>query len=691
MRAPPCLGKLLTSFYSQAQRLFKVLRVTGEKWQTPSQGLLQGCPLSPLCALLIGNVWQSYVTQGPARALIFVDDRLLWAEPEAENAEAALADGVTRSNFFDSVMKFTCRPSKCAVVESKARPNLRALTTQLGYPTRHHLEVLGLTVFDLDSGDAGLLKLNVATLQARLRALSILSPPFKVARTVCASLVFAGFAWAAGIAAPTSKDLNAIRLSIHHALRSRITGETPWVLFAEVHGWQWDPKWLLQWRALGAVWRHLKNARSDGPLQALLPHAASTLLDLGWQMEPSGDAVSRVDDVGRTRRFFFGWQNMSVLRAWLVEEHRKRGIASCGRVKSSYHRGEAGLATGLNLEAPSLGARFALAGHRLLGHSQSLDVRRAALATGGSGWYHRHRIPTQRYAEVKCLCTLLWPSRPHLTWNCPRTAEHRRGLRGPTNRVEERLFGAPVPEYPAAPDGNQVPEMVQAMRTHFCLALTQDTDNLLVATDGSHQHGVGACAVATESAHGTFSAGDDAEDQSPFRFEMVALNALLQALPHGQLYHKSTVTILVDCQSALDSVQCPDVPWIRSSARTAASLSVWLSSRLPCCRRCVGTTRQCAWCGSLPMTSASTGNRLSVSTTAGAETSTTKLTAQLTKDVTHELELPPAWRGIAVLTRLSAGKLLPSRRQQHRLPFCMSTLNLCLCLPLHLPLPRVLW
>ena len=263
---------------------------------------------------------------------------------------------------------------------------------------------------------------------------------------------------------------------------------------------------------------------------------------------------------------------MSVLRDWLVEEHRKRGIASCGRVKSSYHRGEAGLATGLNLEAPSLGARFALAGHRLLGHSQSLGVRRAALATGGSGWYHRHRIPTQRYAEVKCLCTLLWPSRPHLTWNCPRTAEHRHGLRGPTNRVEERLFGAPVPEYPAAPDGNQVPEMVQAMRTHFCLALTQDTDNLLVATDGSHQHGVGACAVATESAPGTFSAGDDAEDQSPFRFEMVALNALLQALPRGQLYHKSTVTILVDCQSALDSVQCPDNSKLKCLAEQSASL-----------------------------------------------------------------------------------------------------------------------
>ena len=111
------------------------------------------------------------------------------------------------------------------------------------------------------------------------------------------------------------------------------------------------------------------------------------------------------------KRDRLGLHCLTVLRDWLVEEHRKRGIASCGRVKSSYHRGEAGLATGLNLEAPSPGARFALAGHRLLGHSQSLDVRRAALATGGSGWYHRHRIPTQRYTEVKCLCTLLWPSR----------------------------------------------------------------------------------------------------------------------------------------------------------------------------------------------------------------------------------------------------------------------------------------
>ena len=175
MRAPPCLGRLLASFYSGSLRLFKVSKVTSERWQTSSKGLLQGCPLSPLCALLIGNVWHAYVTRGPTKALIFVDDRLLWAPPGARDVEAALADGLTRSNFFDNVMNFTCRPSKCAIVEPQARPQLHALAAQLGYPTRRHLEILGLTV-ELDSGKTGLLKLSVNTLQSRLRALNILNP-----------------------------------------------------------------------------------------------------------------------------------------------------------------------------------------------------------------------------------------------------------------------------------------------------------------------------------------------------------------------------------------------------------------------------------------------------------------------------------------------------------------------------------
>ena len=506
----------------------------------------------------------------PYKGVIFVDDRLLWAPPGARDVEAALADGLTRSNFFDNVMNFTCRPSKCAIVEPQARPQLHALAAQLGYPTRHHLEILGLTV-ELDSGKTGLLKLSGNTLQSRLRALNILNPPFHIARAVCSSLVFAALAWAAGIAAPEAKDLTAVRKSIHRALKPQITGETPWVLLAEVHGWQWDPKWLLQWRALRAVWRNIKSgAYSGSSVQAVLPHADSTITDLGWQLELNGAAISRVDDAGQTRRFWFGWQNIHVLRDWLIEERRKRGIASCGRVKTSYHRGTVGLATGLNLDAPCPSTRFALSGHRLLGHSPSLDIRRASLATGGSSWYHRQRIPTQHASEVKCLCNLLWPSRPHITWVCPKTDIHRHGLQTPTNRVEERLFGAPLPEYPAAPADNQVPGMVQALRDHLYHVLAQDADNLLVATDGSHQNGVGACAVVTESPSGTFSAGDNAEDQSPFRFEMVALHALLQALPRGQPYRNSTVTILVDCQSALDSIQHPDTSKLKYLAEQAS-------------------------------------------------------------------------------------------------------------------------
>ena len=69
-------------------------------------------------------------------------------------------------------------------------------------------------------------------------------------------------------------------------------------------------------------------------MQAVLPHADSTITDLGWQLELNGAAISRVDDAAQTRRFWFGWQNIHVLRDWLIEEHRKRGIASCGRVKN---------------------------------------------------------------------------------------------------------------------------------------------------------------------------------------------------------------------------------------------------------------------------------------------------------------------------------------------------------------------
>ena len=318
MRAPPCLGRVLASFYHGAQRLFKVGRVTGDKWQMPSRGLLQGCPLSPVCALLIGNIWHSYVTQGPVRALIFVDDRLMWANPEEpQPAAAALAEGVARSNRFDEVMTFTCRPSKCAIVEVAGDQNLSELAKQLCYPTRPRLEILGITL-EVQTGATGLINLSVKTLQARLRALNILQASLEVSKAVYSSPVSAALVWAAGVAAPSDKDISSLRSAIHKALRPQITGEAPWLLIAEVYGWQWDPKWLLQWRALCTAWRFQTSTSSPeaSEWRALLPHASDTLADFGWRVEQQGAVLSRVDDLGHVRRYSFGWHNISVLREW---------------------------------------------------------------------------------------------------------------------------------------------------------------------------------------------------------------------------------------------------------------------------------------------------------------------------------------------------------------------------------------
>ena len=54
-------------------------------------------------------------------------------------------------------------------------------------------------------------------------------------------------------------------------------------------------------------------------------------------------------------------------------------------------------------------------------------------------------------AKAECLCGLLQPSRPHLTWNCERTASTRPNLALPVDRCEERLFARPRREIPKPP------------------------------------------------------------------------------------------------------------------------------------------------------------------------------------------------------------------------------------------------
>ena len=124
-------------------------------------------------------------------------------------------------------------------------------------------------------------------------------------------------------------------------------------------------------------------------------------------------------------------------------------VHRCGRVKTSLHRDDPSCARGLQLPRPAATTRFALSGHQQLGRSGPLVVRRAALATAGSGWYLSAALRLPRGISVNCMCNGRAPSR--VTWNCPNTASCRDGLILPSDRAAEKLFAAPIRSGPLHP------------------------------------------------------------------------------------------------------------------------------------------------------------------------------------------------------------------------------------------------
>ena len=98
--------------------------------------------------------------------------------------------------------------------------------------------------------------------------------------------------------------------------------------------------------------------------------------------------------------------------------------------------------------------------------------------------------------QVECMCGTRSPSRPHLVWSCPQTEGLRWGIIRPDNRAQERLFAAPLVQYPAAPESREYHSFLTALSLHLA-SLAGSEEDVIVATDGSSEKGVGACAVAT--------------------------------------------------------------------------------------------------------------------------------------------------------------------------------------------------
>ena len=285
-----------------------------------------------------------------------------------------------------------------------------------------------------------------------------------------------------------------------------------------------------------------------------LPGASATLQRLQWRLDPQGRALERTDDAGRCRTYRFGEDSPAVLKQWLTEAHVAHATHNCGRIRRKLHRQDPSLAVGLDLPRPEGCVRFAFQGHRQVYAKATTRAERfAALACGGTGWHYNARYSLQTPAQ--CFCSKLWPSRAHLLWNCPHFADDRADLPLPVNRVEERLLGRPIPEFPPAPEaGGQVmqPQFLQLLEQ----AAKDNQDDLLLATDGSSENGIGAFAVACERPRLDLAGADSGEDQTPFRMELLGILSVLEALKLTA-YPPRHVTILVDCESAMKAVCCP--------------------------------------------------------------------------------------------------------------------------------------
>ena len=325
-----------------------------------------------------------------------------------------------------------------------------------------------------------------------------------------------------------------------------------------------DVGWVADWSALSALTRALVQQpdwHEHFSLQELallrtssLPGASATLQKLQWRLDPQGRALERIDDAGRRRTYRLGEDSPAVLKQWLTEAHLAEATHNCGRVRKKLHRQDPSLAVGLDLPRPEGSRRFAFQGHRQVYAKATTRAERfAALACGGTGWHYSARHSLQ--GPVQCFCSKLWPSRAHLLWNCSHFAEERAELPPPVDRVEERLLGRPIPEYPPAPEAGGQALLPQVLQL-FEKAATENQFDLLLATDGSSEHGIGASAVVCDSPYLEMAGADSSEDQTPFRMEILAILGVLEALELSA-HPPRHVTILVDCESAMKAICCP--------------------------------------------------------------------------------------------------------------------------------------
>ena len=387
-KAPPALSRIVSAAYRHSRRLFRVEQFTSSEFVTVNQAVVQGCPLSPLLSLLVGQAWASYsvLHTQEMQSLVYIDDRLLWPTSRTCAAEESMRRALQRSDLFDAALGLQCKPEKCALAHHPQQTELVPLMRQRGYPCEHTLEFLGVR-FDLESLSCVPLKLNLEKVRWRLRYLRRLGASLGLLRLLVTALVSSALFWAGGVAKPEEADLKLVANELYSLFKGHFLREAPKILIHELLGWRSEPSFACDMAAFQAVSRQLTQFpewKDRAPLteafenwQTVLPLAVHAVARLGWTVVRNGQALQRVDELGRLRTFSFGWESLEVLEDWLRVEYRRVFMRRCGRVNCSYHMQAGGLR-----DRPRL-ACAGRPGLLLLGPPKSFWLRRFAVSTAG--------------------------------------------------------------------------------------------------------------------------------------------------------------------------------------------------------------------------------------------------------------------------------------------------------------------
>ncbi|CAE7617784.1 unnamed protein product [Symbiodinium necroappetens] len=553
LAAPPQLVAVVQALYDGQERLFSRSGFLSGSWVQASRGLCQGCPLSPLLAAAVLRGWSALLGTAGARAASFVDDRYFWA-----SSSDTLCSAKALSDEYDTAFGFHCDSRKCAIAASSASGIAGEVAAVCGYSRVEQLTILGLTLDFGQEGAAVPAAFALGHVRRRLRLVAVLTRSFIARRALMRRLVMPMITWAGAFGVVSADDARALRRDFLFRVGSATARDKAVPLCLAVVGYECDPCFMRHWAVLHELIRLRSGTRAWQdtaplsvalrPLGQTLPIISSILRELGWQLSADERSLQRLDSLGVWRSFRFGFDGPQVLHSWLADFHRRADVKSCGRLRLDYHRSVQGLATGPSLPVPAEPLCLFAGHHKLYGTgSRALD--KLCLGHGCSAWdkqkaHHLEVLPS-------CVCGLEAPSRPHLLWGCAHFPQCSAAVGAPRDRIQERLLGCAVPEWPAPPPVIDTSDIVEDLAEALRTAWVPERPWLHVATDGSCHAEVASFSVVLDQ--GTeVAAGVEGEDQSAYKAELSALALLVRAALFLDVV--GTLWVVVDCKSLLDAV-----------------------------------------------------------------------------------------------------------------------------------------